>query len=835
MFQGQGLERSRSGRSFKGPVAWLFGRQLIAGLKWIAIYAFFGDKLDSRDWMRAEVNERHGEAPEGEAFWFDYLADSGDGQCATYNIAYLCMHDLWIPKENSAPDLNKETKTVSLADDTGNAFKLPRGEFLFVGGDTAYHIADYATLAERFQRPFDWAYEDIFGQEIRPDARRPIYGIPGNHDYYDALDGFNRQFCKPFNLENIEESGDAQPQLKLKGFERVQEATYVALKLPYGWWFWGLDAQGGKIDRRQAAFFSSLGNPEGAVESAPRVPDKLIVATPEPAVKFGRCAKEDEEIVETFEKLGLEPSFLQSKGGKLPSSQCRLDISGDIHHYARYWGQGLAEKAENTRLNYASVVAGGGGAFLHPSHTDVEEIAESRLYPSRKDSHQLITKRLLKPWNIFQGGYIWLAGALIALLTYFAAAIPESSWSIFKLLPAELRPLHQDGDSLLSRIQAALAIEWVNPSNAYYWDLGYAVVLLALLIVSAIRTKPFFEAAMESDPGAWIRAHYQFIGFHLALFAPIGFFIYWGPEGHPHPFLASVLVFLFGMASLVSIVASRRYSDVLLERAKAHRVVQWDYTPLWILMLFAVVSICYGLWHYGMYPVSVVFSDTLTALILLLTLGGLILFAVVVGSNLQEKAGKWRFAALGGWHAVLQIGVPFLLVAYSSWTMILAVVGGTILATLLTAWIITRDSLKNDTLFHQEKLGRQLLWLWGLVGISAMVGAGWGSPVAVTWGRLAAAFLLGGVLSCVWFGWYLAVALAFNGHNNEAGGGARSESYRHFIRFRLTPKKLTGYVIGIDRPVESFQGEGDCPKFRLVDVFTISPPTNEVDPVTWRV
>jgi hypothetical protein len=26
---------------------------------------------------------------------------------------------------------------------------------------------------------------------------RPIFGIPGNHDYYDMLDGFRRQFREP--------------------------------------------------------------------------------------------------------------------------------------------------------------------------------------------------------------------------------------------------------------------------------------------------------------------------------------------------------------------------------------------------------------------------------------------------------------------------------------------------------------------------------------------------------------------------------------------------------------------------------------------------------------
>jgi hypothetical protein len=33
-------------RDFKGPVAWLFGRQLIANYKWIILYMAFKNKLD---------------------------------------------------------------------------------------------------------------------------------------------------------------------------------------------------------------------------------------------------------------------------------------------------------------------------------------------------------------------------------------------------------------------------------------------------------------------------------------------------------------------------------------------------------------------------------------------------------------------------------------------------------------------------------------------------------------------------------------------------------------------------------------------------------------------
>jgi hypothetical protein len=35
--------------------------------------------------------------------------------------------------------------------------RLPRGEFLFVGGDTAYHVADHTSLVNRVQAPMYWA------------------------------------------------------------------------------------------------------------------------------------------------------------------------------------------------------------------------------------------------------------------------------------------------------------------------------------------------------------------------------------------------------------------------------------------------------------------------------------------------------------------------------------------------------------------------------------------------------------------------------------------------------------------------------------------------------
>src|SRR4030095_10379404 len=177
---------------FKGPVRWLLGPQLIASLKWTVLYAAFKGKLDPRDWMRArpipldeQSRYNNAEAVPEDEYWFDYFADTGDGQMAMYSIAYLCFSNLRVGADVHAGS------EVELSEGSPGTIKLPRGEFLFVGGDTAYHMADYPTLALRFQAPFRWAYEDLVeeGRISGNEPRRSLFGIPGNHDYYDLIDG----------------------------------------------------------------------------------------------------------------------------------------------------------------------------------------------------------------------------------------------------------------------------------------------------------------------------------------------------------------------------------------------------------------------------------------------------------------------------------------------------------------------------------------------------------------------------------------------------------------------------------------------------------------------
>ena len=819
---------NQSSRDFKKPVGWLLGQQLLAALKWIAIYAAYGTKLDFRDWMQGQVSSYRDWAqdpakknwPEDEPFWFDYIADTGDGQRATYSIAYLCQGDLYLAQENSLPG----PEQVSLQH---GSYLLPRGQFLFVGGDTAYHIADFPTLAERFQKPFNWAYDDRLKSGSKDDdSVRPIFAIPANHDYYDFLDGFNRQFRAPLPSRTPFLNPDLGPPLDLKGFKRLQIASYVALHLPFDWWLLGIDTQNEKtdrIDKRQQAFFHAILHPEDGNK-----PHKLIIATPEPSTRFGQWATREgdkRKLVEVFEnQLKLPPCFLEEQQGRLPTTQCRLDISGDIHHYARYWGTGCDNAEASSRTNYASVVAGGGGAFLHPSHINTNQVAHNALYPEQEDSHRTMMQQLLNPYNIARGGFIWLAGAIAAFIVYFAATIAQSSWSVFHLIPDDQRPCGGKacGDALLERIQAALSIAqdgvfvWFSQPTA---ELIYAIALTIFLLWQwMFRLNGLEKIQKDADSEAWLRATRQFLLPCLLTGLPLLFFVFLSSASLPSAFAASSTILAFTTSSILGLAIAGRFTELTAERVKyGHATTLLDRFIAGSFIFFAITGLGYGLLRYGHYPAAVVFSDILFLLISLLVSIGLIVFAGLYGAKLQsDVSGKSRFWEIGLWHAIMQIATPLCLALYGSHQQIAII-------TLIVLALTIAMRKYSSTLSPQAAV-KPLLVGWLIVGSLTLSIAVWGTAVPIDWGRLIWAPALGALYSCIWFGWYMALTVSLNGHSTEAGGGARSERYRHFIRFKLTRDALTGYVIGIDDPADCIDDQGRFKtdrKLRLVDVFTV--------------
>ena len=162
-------------RKLGGPVGWLLDRQLLVNLREILLYSAFGTRIDPRNWMvgrEADMTDGF----EGKEFWFDYLSDTGDSMRATYSMAYLAYSDLWAASVD-APG------AVAFEESGGASQRLPRGACLVIGGDTAYHVADYETLVDRFQFPFNRAFAHLKERgKVHPEERRPIFAIPGNHD-----------------------------------------------------------------------------------------------------------------------------------------------------------------------------------------------------------------------------------------------------------------------------------------------------------------------------------------------------------------------------------------------------------------------------------------------------------------------------------------------------------------------------------------------------------------------------------------------------------------------------------------------------------------------------
>lgn len=826
---------------FEPPVGWLLGRQLVANLKWILLYAAFKGKLDARDWMKAEVipdkntpdqveqfwkelqESRQGSAgPEPfEEFWFDYMADTGDGQKAMYSTAYLSLSDFAVgenPRPGDRAEFVEQPERARLKAEGKEL--LPRGTFLFVGGDTSYHISDYATLAARFQAPFWWAFHDLKkrgARSVTAGARALLFGIPGNHDYYDSLDGFNRQFRRPSTGDQVV-PGQRKPQLMIPTFERTQEASFLALRLPFDWWFWGLDTEEGEMDFRQLEFFRSL--------HEKYEPRKLIVATPEPSTVFGKFAKPGESQSKTFKAIGLELPFLRHPEPP-GEGKCRLDLSGDVHHYARHWGQ---PPGSGRASRYVSAVSGGGGAFFHPSHTDLGEVPQRVLYPTAGASRAAVADQIFNLRNIVHGGWVWLFGGLIAFLLYFAASFPLSSRTAFDAYPlwVKLGLSSQREAAATTYWQLLLDLLW-GPNAPWKYSLLASFLVLGAALAYSARI-----FAKEYDPEQLVGEKHEVEGPGQEEEVPLRKrFAVWGLV------LISFLCFVGGLLgfqsrleelslygrsaivmaalawSVLAVIESVWYSEWLFERAAKEYIEPWHYWPIWVLLFLAVTGFSATLWLFG-HSAALVASDLVSLFILLAVGGGLVILAARTGAHLQKTRGKLAFALLGASHGLLQLAVPFLIVRKGQliWAPVAVAV----------------------TAFAFKYLGRWLARLrsgWPLAIAWVAFGAALlcipfvidAAPLNLPegrWGRLllcAYAGLIGAVMSCVLFGWYLAVSLAFNGHNNEAGGAARIEGFKQFIRFRLTPQVLTGYVIAVD----ATQTDGNKLDPKIIDVFHVSP------------
>ncbi|MDQ3676462.1 MAG: hypothetical protein M3401_06605, partial [Actinomycetota bacterium] len=163
------------------------------------------------------------------------------------------------------------------------------------------------------------------------------------------------------------------------GWRTRQRRSYFALKLPNGWWLWGIDIQfGASVDEVQLQYFADV-----AVDQVQ--PGDRIVLCVSKEVDSGR---KEGEVHSDRDVEYLEREIIQPSGARL-----LLYLKSGKHYYSRY------EEEDGSRHHIES---GGGGAFLHPTHNLPERIdlpgAEGAIAYRRAGTYPsaAVSKRLRK-------------------------------------------------------------------------------------------------------------------------------------------------------------------------------------------------------------------------------------------------------------------------------------------------------------------------------------------------------------------------------------------------------------------------------------------------------
>lgn len=340
-------------------VGWYDPRQLVRTGYEVAISTIFGKYGDKRSMQAIADNgalrkrfyyEIFGE--DGSDFWLDYISDLGDGFDSTYSVAYHATRDL----------LGVKT------DIGGQTFTTRRGVVTVFGGDEVYPTASWAEYHDRLKPPYETAFN------TKSDQPPALFAIPGNHDWYDSLIAFSGTFCR---------------SRRFAGWKTWQNRSYFALKLPRGWWLFGTDMQlASTLDDAQMDYFDTV------VKNHVGESDRIILCNAEPHW-ITRAMYPDDPA---FNNRNL--GYFE---GHILDHRVAIHVAGDRHYYRRheeFINNGVAVD-EKSKSKVQKFVAGGGGAFLHPTHNEgVDEIGIRHRYKLKKTFPEESTSRRLSFWNL---------------------------------------------------------------------------------------------------------------------------------------------------------------------------------------------------------------------------------------------------------------------------------------------------------------------------------------------------------------------------------------------------------------------------------------------------
>jgi hypothetical protein len=190
----------------------------------------------------------------------------------------------------------------------------------------------------RMRRRLTGLYREQIVELLRGAAntapKQKLFAIPGWGDRYDGLVAFDNLFCTSRGA-----AGNA-----IGAWQCVQHRSYWHLRLPYGWWIWGIDiAFDEPFDRDQATYFNTI-----AEQMGPQ--DNLILMTSEPFWVKADLHGGDEE--ENFFRI---VAIARARGIRICAA-----IASNTAHYNHYYAPELDV--------HFFVAGGGGGVSLEPTH-----------------------------------------------------------------------------------------------------------------------------------------------------------------------------------------------------------------------------------------------------------------------------------------------------------------------------------------------------------------------------------------------------------------------------------------------------------------------------------
>ncbi len=255
-------------------------------------------------------------------------------------------------------------------------------DFMVVCSDVIYPAGDAEDYDAKFYGPYDG-----YG--------RPIYALPGNHDWYDGLVGFMHHLCGA-EVSSLPATEGRPSSLK----ERLRRLLWRRPARREG-----LPARRRDEDGRR----SSQSSPYFAIDTGP-----LLVV----GIDTGMGGPIDREQGEWLRRISREvdkpkilltgkPLYVDGEhhpypiegGGTVDEIVCAPEhhyvaaIGGDIHNYQRY---SVQVGGRDAPLHY--IVSGGGGAYMSATHripkVDLDGVGEDDFvcYPRRGDSLSFYSK-----------------------------------------------------------------------------------------------------------------------------------------------------------------------------------------------------------------------------------------------------------------------------------------------------------------------------------------------------------------------------------------------------------------------------------------------------------